>query len=293
MKASTFRNIAAKFLAPVALAMSVGATSAVAADPVKITVANFADVQAVANVAKYVLETKLNIPVQFVNADLGVQYQGLARNDVDIMVGGWMPITHHNYYEKYKDNLDDVRVIYTGGKIGWAVPDYVPASELDSFADLNKPDVKSKLHSTITGVEPGTGEMQTSEKAMKAYNLDGYNLQSSSEAGMLASLQRAYASKQWIVATVFSPHWLFQKYKMRYLKDPKGAMGGDEQIHAFASKQFASKNPRAYAFFKHYDINLQEVEAVQFDGVNSNNFPAAAKKWVDAHPDRVKAWLAQ
>jgi glycine betaine/proline transport system substrate-binding protein len=56
--------------------------------------------------------------------------------------------------------------------------------------------------------------MRASEKTLEAYNLTaaGYHLQSSSEAGMLATLSRAYPSQQWMVATVWSPHWLFQKW---------------------------------------------------------------------------------
>jgi glycine betaine/proline transport system substrate-binding protein len=256
-------------------------------------VTDWADVLATANVAKYVLETKLNQPVKFVNADIGIQYEGVARGDLDIMVGGWLPVTHAVYYAKYKNDMDDVGIIYTGGKNGWAVPAYVPESELSSIADLNKPDVKSKLGDTIQGIGPGAGLMQASEKTVQAYGLSGYHLQSSSEAGMLAAVQRAYQTKQWVVATVWSPHWLWQKWKMRYLKDPKGTLGGEEQIHAFASKQFAGKFPRADVFFKHFKLKLSDVEAIEFDGNSTNDYATAAKKFVDAHPDEVKAWLQQ
>ncbi|KAF1028829.1 MAG: Glycine betaine/carnitine transport binding protein GbuC [Burkholderia plantarii] len=275
-------------------ALACGAAApAMAAEPVKLAMTNWADVLATANIAKYVLETKLNQPVTFVQAAIGIQFQGVARGDLDIMVGGWLPVTHGMYYAKYKNDLDDVGVIYTGGRNGWAVPTYVPESEVSTVADLNKPDVKSKLNGTIQGIEPGGGLMQASEKTIKAYNLAGYNLQSSSEAGMLASLQRAYQSKQWVVATVWSPHWLFQKWQMRYLKDPKGTLGGEEQIHAFASKQFAAKFPRADVFFKHFKLTLADVEAVELEGNNTNDFATAAKKFVDAHPEKLKAWLEQ
>ncbi|MFP3249727.1 MAG: glycine betaine ABC transporter substrate-binding protein, partial [Paraburkholderia sp.] len=245
------------------------------------------------NVAKYVMETQLQQPVQFVQADIGIQYQGVARGDVDLMVGGWLPVTHATYYAKYKNDMDDVGIIYTGGKNGWAVPAYVPESELSSISDLNKPDVKSKLNSTIQGIEPGGGLMQASEKTIKEYGLDGYNLQASSEAGMLASVSRAYQSKQWIVATVWSPHWLFQKWQMRDLTDTKGTLGGEEQIHAFASKQFAGKFPRADVFMKHFKLTLADVEAIEFEGNSSNDYATAAKKFVEAHPEKLKAWLAQ
>jgi glycine betaine/proline transport system substrate-binding protein len=135
--------------------------------------------------------------------------------------------------------------------------------------------------------------MQASEKTIKAYDLNGYNLQSSSEAGMLAGVQRAYQSKQWVVATVWSPHWLFQKWQMRYLKDPKGTLGGEEQVHAFASKQFATRFPRADVFFKHFKLTLADVEAIEFQGNSTNDYATAAKKFVDAHPEKLKAWLQQ
>ncbi|MFC3530831.1 glycine betaine ABC transporter substrate-binding protein [Vogesella facilis] len=269
------------------------APAASAAEPVKLAVTNWADVLSVANVVKYVLETKLNQPVQFVQAAIGIQYQGVARGDLDLMVGGWLPVTHGTYYEKYKNDMDDVSIIYTGGKNGWVVPDYVPKSLVSSIADLNKPEVKSKLNSIIQGIEPGSGVTQASQNTVKAYNLAGYNLQTSSEAGMLAGVSRAYQSKQWIVATVWSPHWLFQKWKMRYLDDPKGTMGGEEKIHAFASKQFAGKFPRTNVFMKKFKMTLADVEAIEFEGNNTNDYATAAKKFVDTHPEKLKAWLQQ
>jgi glycine betaine/proline transport system substrate-binding protein len=293
MKASRIRSIIAKILAPAVVALGVAANPAISAEPVKVAVTNWADVLAVANVVKYVLETQLKQPVQFVQADIGIQYQGVARGDLDIMVGGWLPVTHGNYYARYKNDLDDVGIIYTGGKNGWAVPTYIPESQLSSISDLAKPEVQSKLNGIIQGIEPGGGLMQASEKTIKAYDLSGYHLQSSSEAGMLASVQRANQSKQWIVATVWSPHWMFQKWQMRYLKDPKGTLGGEEQIHAFASKQFATKFPRADVFMKHFKLSLADVESIEFEGNSTNDYATAAKKFVDAHPDKLKAWPEQ
>jgi glycine betaine/proline transport system substrate-binding protein len=293
MKCGSLKSLLAKLAISTVVAMGIGGAPAMAAEPLKIAVTNWADVLAVANVAKYVLENDLKQPVKFVQADIGIQYQGVARGDLDIMVGGWLPVTHATYYARYKNDMDDVGIIYTGGKNGWAVPAYVPESELSSISDLNKPEVKSKLNGTIQGIEPGGGLMQASEKTIKAYNLDGYNLQASSEAGMLAGVSRAYQSNQWVVATVWSPHWLFQKWKMRYLKDPKGTLGGEEQIHAFASRQFASKFPRADVFFKHFKLTLADVEAIEFAGYSNNDYASAAKKFVDAHPEKLKAWLQQ
>ncbi|CAB3803924.1 hypothetical protein LMG28614_05912 [Paraburkholderia ultramafica] len=293
MTKNAFRSLLATITMATAFVLGTAAKPANAVGPLNMAVTDWADVLATVNIAKYVLETKLNQPVKFTNADIGMQYQGVARGDLDILLSGWLPVTHAVYYAKYKDQMDDVGVLYTGGRNGWAVPAYIPESELSSIADLNKPGVRSKLNGTIQGIGPGSGLMQASEKAVKAYDLNGYNLQSSSEAGMLASISRACQSKQWVVATVWSPHWFWQKWQMRYLKDPKGTLGGEEQIHVFASRQFATRFPRADVFFKHFKLTLADVEAVEFDGNNSNDYAAAAKKFVDGHPEKVQAWLTQ
>lgn len=291
---SFFKSCALKLGLSV-VALSTATSAAMASEPVKIGYTNWADVMAVVHVAKYVMETKLKQPVQLVKADIGIQYQGVARGDLDIMLGGWLPVTHASYYEKHKNDMDDVGILYTGGKNGWVVPAYVPESVVSSVADLAKPEVKAKLKGIVQGIEPGGGLMRASEKTMDAYNLSaaGYKLQSSSEAGMLAAIQRAYPQQQWVVATVWSPHWLFQKWNMRYLKDPKGTLGGEEQIHAFGSKQFATKFPQAHTFIKNLKLTLADVEVIQNDGQATNDYEAAAKKFVEGNPQKLKAWLAK
>lgn len=276
-------------------AAALGAGSAFAAEPLKIGYITWADTMAVSHVAKYVLETRLKQPVQFVTADIGIQYGSVARGDIDLMLGGWLPTSHGAYYEKHKANLDDVGIVYRGGKNGWAVPAYVPESEVSSIADLAKPEVKAKFNGTIQGIEPGGGLMQASERTIAAYGLAaaGYKLQPSSEAGMLASITRAVPAKQWVVATVWSPHWMFQKWPMRYLADPKSILGGEEQIHAFGSKKFATKFPQAYAFIRNFKLDLADVEAIELAGESGKSYEAAAKQFVDSHPEKLKAWLGQ
>ena len=115
MKTDILKSCMVKIAMSALCAVGFYGGAAVAAEPVKITITNWADVLAVANVAKYVMETKLQQPVTFVQADIGIQYQGVARGDVDLMVGGWLPVTHATYYARYKDQMDDV-----GIKIGRA-----------------------------------------------------------------------------------------------------------------------------------------------------------------------------
>ena len=44
-------------------------------------------------------------------------------------------------------------LLYTKARLGWAVPNYMPESEVKTIADLAKPEVREKLDGTITGIE--------------------------------------------------------------------------------------------------------------------------------------------
>ncbi|WP_438391929.1 glycine betaine ABC transporter substrate-binding protein [Caballeronia sp. DA-9] len=277
----------------IVMTLSAISLSGGAAEPLKIGTPSWIDDLTLTNVAKYVLETKLNQPVEIVQADIGIVFQGVARGDLDVFLGAWLPLTHGTYVSKYKNDLVDAGIVFSGAQNGWVVPSYIPENELSSISDLNKPEVKSKLNATIQGIEPGSGIMQASEKALKDYNLVGYNLQSSSEAGALATITRAEQTKSWTVITFWTPHWIWKKLDMRFLKDPKGSLGGQEQAHIMESKQLATKFPRANVFLQHFKLSLADIAAVEEEGSQTKDFATAAKHFVDAHPEKVKAWLQQ
>src|SRR5689334_12949758 len=101
------KSFSLRFITKAAVAAStvMFAMSAISAEPIKITLAHWADTQAVVYTAKYVLETKLQQPVNLVYADLGIEFQGIARGDVDLMLGAWLPVTHAAYYARYKNDM--------------------------------------------------------------------------------------------------------------------------------------------------------------------------------------------
>ena len=141
------------------------------------------------------------------------------------MLMSWQPLTHKPYLDKVRQDVVDLGPMYTRAKLGWVVPTYVPESELKSIEDLKKPEVKQKLGSKIQGIDPGAGLMQASEKALKDYGLTDYQLVSASEAAMLSGVERAARRKEWIVATAWSPHWMFAKSPATLPGRPQGLAG--------------------------------------------------------------------
>ncbi len=164
------------------------------------------------------------------------------------MLMSWQPLTHKPYLDKVRQDVVDLGPMYTRAKLGWVVPSYIRNPSLRAFEDLKKPEVKQKLGSKIPGIDPGAGLMQASEKALKDYGLTDYQLISASDAAMLSGVERAERRKDWIVATAWSPHWMFAKSELRYLDDPKGSLGGLESVNKLVRKGFYQEQPEAYEF---------------------------------------------
>ena len=253
----------------------------------------WSDAEAITKIAKQLLEERMGYDVKLTMADIGIQYQGIALGNLDIMLQAWLPVAQRNYFEKYADQLVNLGPLYTRAKLGWVVPDYVPEKVLSSIEDLKKPEVKEKIDE-ITGIDPGAGLMQHSEKAMEEYGLKdaGYNLVSASGAGMTAALARAIRRNDWIVVTGWSPHWKFAKWDLRYIDDPKGVLGGRERIHALARVGFYQDFPyEVFEFFTRMYLPLSELEAVMLEATE-NDYETAVDNYIKTHPQRVNYWIS-
>ena len=281
------------FLAGATATMAVAATPLAAmaqGKPIRIGWTAWSDAEVTTQIAKLLLEQRLGQRVELVMTDVALQYAALQRGQIDLMLMAWLPGTHKSYYEKVKDEVENLGAIYTDAKLGWAVPDDIPASVLRTIEDLNKPEVKEKLGGRIQGIDAGAGLMKLSDAAIKTYGLD-YKLLTASDAAMVTSLDRAIQRKQWIVVTTWSPHWMFSQYKLRYLEDPKGVLGGVESIHALARKGFSNDFPKAAAFIRNYKLPMADLEATMLKARDSNAAKEAAA-YVASHGAQVDRWLA-
>src|SRR5690348_13726056 len=103
-----------------------------------------------------------------------------------------------------------------------------------SSSDAKGKTVGDSVDYKIIGIDPGAGLMKASAKAIKDYGLDDWTLVEGSSAAMTAALKKAYDKKEPIIVTGWTPHWMFAKFDLKYLKDPKGSFGKDETIHTIA-----------------------------------------------------------
>lgn len=215
--------------------------------------------------------------------DNAVMWKSVANGETDAMVSAWLPTTHAALYEEYKDKLVDLGPNLEGVKTGLVVPSYMDADSIEDLSDQAK--------KTITGIEPGAGIMTATEKTMQEYsNLNGWNLSSSSTGAMTTALDQAIKNKEDIIVTGWSPHWMFSKYDLKYLKDPKGTMGGKEAIHTITRTNLDKDLPEVNKVLDNFNWTQKDMEEVMLK-INEGSSPeAAAKEWIKNHQKEVESW---
>lgn len=289
---STINKTFSKVYVALAVTLSLGATMPAEAQEktLKIGWTAWADAEAITQVTKAILEQRLDYKVDLVMTDIALQFQGVARGQLDMMEMAWLPTTHKAYWEKVQNDVVDLGVIYDKAKIGWVVPAYIPESELKTLDDLNKPSVKEKLKNHIQGIDPGAGLMGLSKKAIVEYKLSDYKLSTASDAAMNIAVDRAVAKNEWIVALSWTPHWMFSKHKLRYLEDPKGVFGGAEDVHVIGRKGIEKDHPKVAALMKNMKMPLSELQAIMYKAKDSSAEKEAVA-WVKANGPLVDKWL--
>ncbi|ASK60866.1 glycine/betaine ABC transporter [Virgibacillus phasianinus] len=161
-------------------------------------------------------------------------------------------------------------------------------SSSDKGGDVN---YSEEVDYTITGIEPGAGVVKTSEKAVKKYDsLKGWTVQTSSSGAMATALGEAIENEEPIIVTGWQPHWMFSKYDLKYLKDPKGVFGEDETINTMVRKGLKEDMPNANKLLDQFAWTTEDMNAVMLNIANGSDPADAAAKWVESNQDKVSEW---
>ncbi|MDG6244520.1 MAG: glycine betaine ABC transporter substrate-binding protein [Methanolobus sp.] len=238
------------------------------------------------NVMKLVLE-EAGYDVEIIAVDAGALYQGLADSQFDFTTSAWLPQTQKNYWERYGEDIDSVAVNLEDCRIGLVVPAYVT---IDSIDELN--DNRDQFKSQIIGIDPGAGIMSTTETAIDEYGLE-YDLISSSSAGMTASLKRSVDAGDWTVVTLWSPHWAFNSFELKYLEDPMEIYGEADHVETLARMGLQEDDPQLYEIIGRFNWTHDDIQSVMSDLADGMSEEDAARKWVDNNPEKVSEWIGE
>lgn len=252
---------------------------------IRIAYTNWAEGIAITHLAREIL-VEQGYKVELLNADMAPIFTSLARGKTDVFMDSWQPVTHADYFRKYHGKLEILGQVYDSARIGLVVPAYVPVRSIDEL-----PQYAAKFKGEIVGIDAGTGIMKCTEQAIAEYGLD-YHLMISSGPAMTALLDKAIRKKEWIVVTGWTPHWMFSRYDLKVLYDPKRIYGHSERIHSIARHGFSRKHPFAAELLGNIHLTDSEIgslmEAVaQTRGTERE----AVQEWINQNRALVDSWI--
>lgn len=256
-----------------------------ASDEKKITILypNWAEGVAFTNLAKVALEAS-GYEVTLFNLEPGLIYGELSKDNSkgDVCMDAWLPNTHIEYWKDYGEKLVVLGEAFSEGTTGLVVPSYV---NINSIEELNAQ--KAKFGGEIFGAGSGDGIYANTLKAINTYNLDFEQVASSGPA-MVASLQKAVRDEKWIVITGWKPHFMWAKFDLKYLEDPKKVYPEDA-CTIISRRGFEQDKPKAAKFFKNFNLNEDQLYSL-LDAIDKKGEETGAKEWYEANKALVDGW---
>ncbi len=254
---------------------------------------NWAEGIAYTNVAKVVLEQKMGYEVEITSSDVDPAFQSIAEGSQDAFMEVWLPVLHKGFVDNYGDQIVDLTAVYDGTQCGLVVPQYVYDDGLTSLNNLSNPTFKSNLDSKIQEMNPGAGIMtMLNEVIVPEYSLEDYTILSVETTPiMLDTLDTAIDNNEWIVATLWKPHWAFAEWGLKFLDEPEG-IWSEGRIHIFGRSGIAEDKPELKDFLEDmYLTNAQLSDLMlQFKNSEDSN-EVIAEKWVEENEAVVQAWI--
>jgi glycine betaine/proline transport system substrate-binding protein len=270
-----------------------------------------------AQVAKIVLESKLNTPVKFVEIDEFATWPGMEDGSIDAVLEVW-PSGHAADYDTYvtkNKTVVDMGLLGPEAKIGWYVPSFVVDEhpELATWEGFKDPEL-AKLFATAETGDLGQFLMGDptyvtfDEQIIANLQLPLKYVVGGSEAAVLTALNNGVTDHKPVLVQFWKPHWEHAVLDLTEVKLPDvtdaclaSAAAADgkyacdyapDPLYKAASAKLEQKNPTAWAFIQKFQLTIDQQNqiAAYIDG-DGMDPGAAAQKWVDANPDAVAAWL--
>ena len=271
-----------------------------------------------AQVAKVVLESRLNTEVEITEVDENVTWEGLDDGEIDAVLEVW-PSGHAEDYATYiedKGTVVDIGLLGPQAKIGWYIPkatadEYPALATWEGFAD-------EELASMFQTPESGDlGQFLMGDPSYVSYDEQIIaNLElplkfvvAGTEAALITAIQDADANGTPLLLQFWQPHWLHSQIELVEVELPEvtdeclaSAAAGDggfacdypvDELYKAASAGLEAKNQAAFDFLSAFQLTTDQQNeiAAMIDGDGMD--PAeAAQTWVEANADVVDGWLA-
>ncbi len=225
-----------------------------------------------------------------------VTYTSLAKGDVDVFLGNWMPTMEADIapYREAK-TVDTVRTNLEGAKYTLAVNKAAADLGIADFGDIAKH--ADALEGKIYGIEPGNDGNRLIQSMIDAdaFGMKDIEVAESSEQGMLAQVARADKKGEPVVFLGWEPHPMNANFEMTYLTggdDYFGPNFGGAVVDTNTRAGYVTECANTGKLLQNLEFSLamenEIMAAILDDGQEATD---AASAWLKANPDAFMAWL--
>jgi glycine betaine/proline transport system substrate-binding protein len=223
-------------------------------------------------------------------------YPLIERGELHLFADSWLPGGHGTYWEQIRDQVVEVAALFDGARFFWAVPGYVPADLVSALPDLARPEVVARMATLVVqGTTPGAGLTMRSQQLVHDYGLDevGWSHEIGDLQAIIRTVDERIAAGDWFVTPMWQPQYLNDVHDLRPLDDPRGVFPPPDRASLIAHRDTYDRIPErtrdvlARIRYTVADVNAMD-RAVNVDGLDPL---AAARDWMDHHPDAVRTWL--
>jgi len=232
--------------------------------------------------------TVLSVPVTFAS---------MKNKDIDVFLGNWMPAEEGDRKSFVEEgSVEVIRANLIGAKYTLAVPAYVYAAGLRSFADIQR--FTAQLNNSIYGIESGNdgNRLVLGMLRQNLFGLGTFKLIESSEQGMLAEVERAFRDRAPIVFLAWDPHPMNMRFDLRYLSGGDAVFGpnyGEARVYTNTRAGYSAQCPNIGRLLRNLSFTTQQEDRVMADILERHQPPdVAAESWLKANPAVVAGWLA-
>ena len=283
------------FSASAILSTSVFAADAPSCQNVRMGVVNWTDVIATSAMTQVLLDG-LGYKTKQTSASQQIIFAGIRDQRLDLFLGYWNPLMTQTIAPFVdakqvkvldKPSLEDARATL-------AVPTYLADKGLKTFADIAR--FEKELGGKLYGIEPGSGA-NTQIKAMIAKNQFGlgkFQLVESSEAGMLAAVDRAVRRKEAVVFFGWAPHPMNVNIAMTYLTGSEDALGPNEgmaTVWTVTAPNYAEQCPNVSRLLSNLTFTAEDESRMMQPLLDHKDPLESARQWLKDHPQDKQRWL--
>ncbi len=244
--------------------------------------------EAVSELWQSILEEK-GYDVELEYADAGAAFTGLAAGDYNVVMDVWLPQTHAEYLDDsdIKDNVTELGAWNDEAVLTIAVNEDAPIDSLDELAAN-----ADKFDNRLIGIEAGAGLTKaTKEEVIPGYGLEDMDYLTSSTPAMLSELESKLEADENVAVTLWRPHWAYDEFAIKDLKDPKGTLGDAESIYSYGSSSFKEDFPEASEWISNFTMDSEKLfsleNAMFNDDKDQSDYDDVVEKWISENQDYV------